>query len=81
MDWLDIPYCRPIVAISSVRQVWTWATSYKLSEISSLDKVGYLLLQLETISSIVSMFFMKLAILVFVPLEGFGLDFPKLFIF
>ena len=47
--------------------------------------VGYLLLQLEAIISIVPMVSVKFAILIFVPLEGLGLDFlrplHKLFIF
>ena len=50
---------------------------YEISQIPSLDKVGYLLIQLEIIFSIVPMVSMKLVILIFVPLEGFDLDFPR----
>ena len=85
MDCQDIPYYRPVVAISSISRVWLWAISYKLSQIPSFDKVDYLFLQLEIIFSIVPLVFVKLAILVFVPLEEVGLDFArslhKLFIF
>ena len=59
--------------------------SDKLSQIPSFDEVDYLLLQLEIILNIVPMVPVKLAILVFVSLEGVGLDFSwpltKLFVF
>ena len=42
---------------------------------SSLDQIGYLLLKLKTILSVVPIVSIKLAILIFISLIGAGLDF------
>ena len=74
MNSLDVAYCRHAVSISSVRQIWTWAISYILCQISSLHQVGYLLIQLDTILDVVSMILLELIILVLVLSKGISLD-------
>ena len=44
--------------------------SNKLSQVSPLDKISYLLLYLEAILSVVSMILVELTILALIPLEG-----------
>ena len=39
-----------------------------------LDKINYLLLQLEAVLSVMSMILVELTILILIPLEGVGLD-------
>ena len=77
MNSLDVASRKLVVSVSPIRQVWTWAISYLLSQISSFDQVGYLLFQLKTILSVMSMILMELTILVLVPSKGVSLDLPR----
>ncbi|GFS33587.1 hypothetical protein Acr_00g0029450 [Actinidia rufa] len=77
MNHLDISRCWSVVAISSIRRVGTWAISNIFFEISPLDQVSYLLLQLEAVFSVVPMVLVELAILVLISLSGVGLDLSK----
>ena len=78
MDSLDITCCWPVISVSFVRWVRYWAISNKLSQVSPLDQISYLLFQLEAIFSVVSMILMELIILVFIPPKEFSLDLPGL---
>ena len=67
----------PIVSVSSIRRICMWAINYIRSQISSLNQVSHLLLQLEAILSVVPIVFVELTILVLVPSEGISLDLPR----
>ena len=77
MDHLDISRRWFVVTISSIRQVGLRAINNIFPQISSLDQVSYLLLQLETIISVVPMVPIKLTILFLVSFISVSLDLPR----
>ena len=63
MDSLDIPHSWSIISVSFVRQFGPREINYKLSQVSPLNQISYLFLQLKTLFRIVPMIPVKLTIL------------------
>ena len=76
VDRLNATYCQPVINISPFMRIWTWAINSILSQIPSLDQLGYLLFQLEGVLGVMSMIPMKLTKFILIPPEGVSLDFP-----
>ena len=72
-----ISYCGSIVSIPFFWRVGLQSINNILSQISILNKIGYLLLKLKAVLHVVPMVSVKLAVFVFVSLLGFSLDFPR----
>ena len=77
LDSLDITCCWPVVNISPIRRVEVRAINYKIPQISPLNQVSYLLLQLKAIFCIVIVILVELIVLVLISPEGVGLDLPR----
>ena len=68
MDGFNIPNIWFIVYVSPPRSGWSQAIDHKLSQVSSLDQVTYLLFQQEIVLYVMDMILVKLTILVLVSL-------------
>ncbi|GFY97636.1 hypothetical protein Acr_12g0001770 [Actinidia rufa] len=77
--WFDIPSCGFIIDVCPFESRWTQAVSHKLSQVSPLDQVTYLLLQLETIFCVMAVILVKLIIFVLVSPEWVSLHLPRPF--
>ena len=76
MNGLDIPNNGFTIDVSPLRSCWSRAIDQKLSQVSPLDQVIYLLLQLETVFFVKAAILVKLTLLVLVSLEWFCLNLP-----
>ena len=79
MDGLDIPSSGFIVDVSPLRSRRSQAISHELSQVSLLDQVTYLLIQLETVLCVMVVISVKLSIFILVSLECISLNLPRSF--
>ena len=76
MDHLYVSCSGPIIVVPPFWRARWWAISNILPQVSSIDKIGYLLFQLKIVFSVGPMFSMEFTILVLVSLSRIGFDLP-----